>query len=132
MAGANRFVAYAFNRDNIKSADTLLVLNGAESLRRKGTAYVVAAGVNQYTPNPFFRNLKYAVADAEDFTVVVQRQQEALAHYEQIKVIKLADAAATKANILGALAEVAQQAQPEDSLIVYFAGHGLPRAGNFI
>jgi hypothetical protein len=36
VAGENRFTAYAFNRDNIKSSDAELVVTGAEGLRRKG------------------------------------------------------------------------------------------------
>jgi len=131
VAGANQLTAYAFNHDNIKSSDTTLVLNGAESLRRNGTAYVVAVGVNEYAPNPFFRNLKYAVADAEEFAAEVKHQQEQLAQYERVEVIKLTDATATKAHVLGALDELAKKVQPEDAVVVYFAGHGLAAGGQF-
>ena len=131
VAGVNRLMAYAFNHDNVKSADATLVVNGAESLRRKGTAYVVAVGVNEYAPNPFFRPLKFAVADAEEFAAEVKRQQEQLAQYERVEVIRLTDAAATKARVLGALAGLAQKAQPEDAVVVYFAGHGLAAGGRF-
>jgi WD40 repeat protein len=131
VAGENQLTAYAFNHDNIKSSDATLVVNGAESLRRRGTAYVVAVGVNEYAPNPFFRNLKYAVADAEEFAAEVKHQQEQLAQYEKVEVIKLTDAAATKANVIGALAELAKKAQPEDVVVVYFAGHGLAESERF-
>jgi WD40 repeat protein/uncharacterized caspase-like protein len=131
VAGANTLTAYAFNRDNIKSADATALVTGAASLRRKGTAYVIAVGVNQYAPNPFFHNLKYAVADAEEFAVEVKRQQEQLAQYEQVEVVSLMDAAATKAHVLGALSELAKKAQPEDAVLVYFAGHGLAAGGRF-
>ncbi len=131
VAGRNQLTAYAFNHDNIKSADATLEVNGAESLRRKGTAYVVSVGVNQYAPNPFFRALKYAVADAEDFAAEVKRQQERLAKYERVEVTALPDAAATKAGMLGALAALKSKAQPEDAVVVYFAGHGLAAGGQF-
>ncbi len=131
VADENQFTVYAFNHDNIKSADATLVINGAETLRRKGTAYIVAVGVNEYAPNPFFRNLRYAVADAEEFAAEVKRQQEQLAQYEKVEVLKLTDVAATKANVLGTLAELAQKAQPEDVVVVYFAGHGLAQGGQF-
>jgi len=38
VAGENRLVAYAFNRDNVKSPDAVLTVTGDESLRRKGVA----------------------------------------------------------------------------------------------
>ena len=131
VAGANRLTAYAFNRDNIKSADAVLTINGAESLRRKGTAHILAIGVNKYAANPFFRNLKFAVADAAEFAAEIQHQQEYLAEYEQVEVVKLMDEAATKANITGTLAALAKTVQPEDVVIVYFAGHGLAEDGRF-
>jgi WD40 repeat protein len=132
IAGQNQFTAYAFNNDNIKSADATLIIKGdAERLRRKGIIYVVAVGVNEYAPNPFFPNLKFAVADADDLAAEIKRQQEQLAQYEHVEVIKLPDSAATKANILGALAELAKKAQPEDAVIVYFSGHGQAADGQF-
>ncbi len=131
VAGVNQLTAYAFNHDNIKSADATLLLNGAESLRRKGTAYIMAVGVNQYAPNPFFRSLKYAVADADSFAAEVKTQQERLGLYERVEVIKLADAAATKANIGAALTQLAAKVQPEDTVIIYYAGHGLAQGGQF-
>src|SRR3712207_8759131 len=46
VAGENRLVAYAFNRDNIKSADAVVRVSGDDRLRRKGVSYIVAVGVN--------------------------------------------------------------------------------------
>jgi WD40 repeat protein len=131
VAGENRLTAYAFNRDNIKSADVTLNIDGDERLRRKGNSYIVSIGVNEYAANPFFRNLKYAVADADGFASELKTQQERLKLYEKVEVIKLTDAAATKANILSALAGLAAKAQPEDAVIVYYAGHGLAQNNQF-
>jgi len=39
VAGENRFTAYCFNRDNVKSRDAELVVWGPDSIRRKGTAH---------------------------------------------------------------------------------------------
>ncbi|HQR32042.1 MAG TPA: caspase family protein, partial [Blastocatellia bacterium] len=121
-AGENRLTAYAFNRDNVKSTDATLIINGADSLKRTGTAYLLAIGVNQYE-NPQF-NLRFAVADATDFAAELHQQQTRLNRYERVSVVSLMDARATKAAILKALADIAAQAQPEDAVVVYFAGHG--------
>ncbi|HEX6625720.1 MAG TPA: caspase family protein, partial [Pyrinomonadaceae bacterium] len=141
VAGENRLVAYAFNRDNVKSKDAPLALMGAESLKRAGTLYVLAVGVNVYA-NPQF-NLKYAVADAREFGAEVERQQASLGRFRRTEVIPLLDGDATKANVLDALRRLSgasgpptlkaglaqtlerlQPAQPEDAVVIFFAGHG--------
>ncbi|HEX8069057.1 MAG TPA: caspase family protein [Pyrinomonadaceae bacterium] len=140
VEGENQLMAYAFNRDNVKSANAQLTVTGDASLKRRGTAYIVAVGVNQYV-NPRF-NLRFAVADAKTFGDEVQHAQARIDAFSKIEVVPLRDKEATKANLLVALkrlggdesplaaaapAALAQlkAAQPEDTVIVYFAGHGL-------
>ena len=91
VAGENRLAAYAFNRDNVKSRDAELSLTGADSLKRPGTAYVLAIGVNAYSNTQY--NLKYAVADATAFGEEVQRAQQQIANYEHVEVASLAERA---------------------------------------
>ncbi|HYH86201.1 MAG TPA: caspase family protein [Pyrinomonadaceae bacterium] len=122
VAGENRLTAYAFNRDNVKSVDSTLIVNGADSLKRKGTSYVLAVGVNEYANAQY--NLRYAVADAQVFSDEWRRQQEQLKRYERVETVLLFDHEATKANMLAALAKIADKTQPEDAVVVYFAGHG--------
>lgn len=146
VAGENRLTAYAFNRDNIKSSDAVLTVTGAEALRRKGTAYVVAFGVNRYANEQY--NLKYAAADAQSFADEVRAQQAKLQQYERVEVISLFDQDATKANLLLALQRLSsanvtaptnapaaltklQPAQPEDAVLLFFAGHGTAAGARF-
>lgn len=147
IAGENRLTAYGFNKDNVKSKDALLTLAGAESLKRGGTAYVIAVGVNQYANSQY--NLKYAVADARSFAEELRRRQLQLARFERVEVVPLLNEDATKANILSALRRLAgaeppaapslkagtsqalQRAQPEDAVIIYFAGHGTAQGQRF-
>ncbi|HYH85054.1 MAG TPA: caspase family protein [Pyrinomonadaceae bacterium] len=129
VAGENSFAAYAFNRDNVKSVDARLTLRGADSLKRKGTAYVLAIGINDYV-NPNFK-LRYAVPDARDFAAEFKRQQEQLGRFARVEIIPLADADATKAKILDALSGIASKAQPEDAVVVHFSGHGTAHQSEF-
>ena len=146
VAGENRLTAYAFNKDNIKSADATLLLKGADSLKRKGTAYVLIAGVNEYA-NPQF-NLRYAVADALEFGNTLLQMQTKLGNFSHIEVIPLLNQDATRANILAGLGRLAgkdseplgnvpavlnriKPAEPEDAVIVYFAGHGTAQKTRF-
>lgn len=142
VAGENRFTAYAFNRDNIKSADAGLVMVGSENLRRKGTAYILAVGINQYANVDY--NLRYAVADANAFAEELSKQQSKLSGFDAVEVISLLDKDATKANILRALARLSgsdkvtlpvleklKTAEPEDVVVVYYAGHGTASGPRF-
>ena len=146
VAGENRLTAYAFNRDNVKSRDAELTVTGAETLKRPGTAYILAVGVNTYSNTQY--NLKYAVADATAFGAEVQRAQQQLANYQTIEVAPLLNEQATKANLIRALRRLAgtedaltgdalpaleklKPTQPEDAVFIYFAGHGTAQGQRF-
>ena len=146
VAGENRLTAYAFNRDNVKSGDATMRLTGADSLKRQGTAYVLAVGINSYSNGQY--NLKYAVADAEAFAEEVRREQSQLANYGRVEVAPLLNEQATKSNILWALKRLAgaqenrpadapaalerlKVTQPEDAVFIFFAGHGTARGQRF-
>jgi WD40 repeat protein len=129
VSGENRLTAYAFNRDNIKSADATLTLNGDESLRRRGAGYLLAIGVNSYA-NPDY-NLKFAVADARLFGEEWRHQQQKLGRFASTEVTYLFDKDATKAKVLQNLAQLANRVQPEDVVVVYFAGHGTAQESQF-
>ena len=145
VAGPNRITAYAFNRDNVKSADAFVAVNGSPALARKGVSYVLAFGVNEYA-NPQF-NLKYARPDATAFGEEAKAQGAKLDAFERVEVVSLLDGQATKANFLAALNRLAagadapagaapelarlQRAQPEDAVTIYFAGHGTAKGPRF-
>ncbi len=140
IAGENELMAYAFNRDNVKSTNAALTVTGGASLKRQGTAYIVAVGVNQYA-NPRF-NLRFAVADATTFGDEVQKAQARIDAFAHIEVVQLQNRDATKGDMLLALKRLGgdetplpadapaalaklKRAEPEDTVIIYYAGHGL-------
>jgi WD40 repeat protein len=147
IAGVNELTVYAFNRDNIKSSDATVNISGADSLKRPATAYVIAVGLNTYVNAGY--NLKYAVPDANDFSEEVRRnQQSLLGRFARVEMIPLINQEATKGNILAALHRLAgteeplpagapaalatlKAAQPEDAVVIYFAGHGLAYQARF-
>lgn len=147
VAGENKFTAYAFNQDNVKSTDSQVSVTGADNLRRRGTAYLLVAGVGNYA-NPQY-NLDYSVADATAIGDQLKNHQEVLGRYHPIEVIPLLNEDATKANILLALRLLAgtatgplpkdspaalakiRSAQPEDAVVFYFSGHGTAEGDRF-
>lgn len=146
VAGDNQLTAYAFNRDNVKSIDAELHVKGGESLRRTGTAYILAVGVNKYANAAF--DLNFANADAQTFGEEVRKAQARIENFGRIEVVRLLDAQGTKANMLlaikrlggdesalppGAPPDLARlkRAQPEDTVIIYYAGHGIAQGPRF-
>jgi hypothetical protein len=129
VAGTNRFTAYAFNRDNVKSVDATAIVNGDDRLQQPGTLYILAIAINKYA-NPQF-DLKFAVADATEFAGEMQRQEARLKNYARTEIISLHDTQATKPNIMRALADLAGRVKPEDAVVVYYAGHGTAQQNQF-
>jgi WD40 repeat protein len=133
QAGDNHFVAYAFNHDNVKSMDSSVTIVGAPSLERKGTAYVVAIGINQYAAHAGgqLNNLSFAEADATDFASQFKLRQDALQDFESVQIIPLMGANAVRSRIVDALQSLAGKVQPEDGVFLFYAGHGIASEGHF-
>lgn len=129
VSGENRFTAYAFNRDNIKSSDATLTITGSDRLKRRGIAYLFAVGVNEYANSQY--NLRYAVADAREFSEQFKQAQAKLDNYEHIELTLMSNQDATKANILKSLTDLSARLQPEDALVMFFAGHGTAQKNRF-
>jgi uncharacterized caspase-like protein len=147
IAGANQFTAYSFNDSNVKSRDAQFTVTGAKSLERKGVAYIIGIGINEYTNSDF--DLTYASQDAQAFAEELKQKQSELNAFSRVDVVSLVDKDATKNNILAALhrlggdristnnREVAEPirhlepAQPEDAVFVYYAGHGTSANSHF-
>jgi WD40 repeat protein len=147
VAGPNQLTAYGFNRDNVKSSDATLSVNGADSLKRAATLHILAVGINQYANSGY--NLKYAGADARAFAEEVERQQRKLGYYGHMETTTLFDRDATKANMIYALKRLAgssdakppanapitlekiRAAEPEDAVVIYYAGHGTAQEQRF-
>jgi hypothetical protein len=86
-----------------------------------GRLVVLAIGVNEYA-NPGL-NLTYAVPDAETVAETFRAGAEGL--FRETRTILLRNREATRAGVLGALAEAARSVAPEDTFILYLAGHGV-------
>jgi uncharacterized caspase-like protein len=80
-----------------------------------GERYALMIGIDHYDPP--LRPLRYAVKDA---SVLADRLKEEFGF--QVRLVT--NQAARRAAIRGALAEWAQETEPQDSVLVFFAGHG--------
>jgi hypothetical protein len=90
-----------------------------------GTGWAVIFGISKYQDTRI-QQLRYASADAQAFYDWVVSPHGG--KYAPSRVTLLIDAEATGANIRKALFEWLTQAIEEDTVIIYFAGHGSPQS----
>ena len=83
----------------------------------KGDLWLLTIGIDTYLSWP---QLKTAVNDAKAVKDVLLKRY----HLDPANVVELTDDKATRHNILGAFRDLAKKIKPEDSLLVYYAGHG--------
>jgi hypothetical protein len=148
--GGNRLTAYAFNRDNVKSADASSYTYNSEQ-GRAGVAYVVAIGIDRYTADTPGRpiNLRFAVADARDFGDAFSRVLKSGKEFKEVRLLTLFDDHAAEGDIravirvLGGMPKVSLSPSqretlhdvdaigPDDGLFVFYAGHGAADSSHF-
>ena len=90
-----------------------------------GTKWAVIVGISQYKDTRI-APLRYAAADARSFYDWIVSPSGG--KYAPSRVTVLLDAEATGANIKKALFEWLAQAIEEDTVTIYFAGHGSPQS----
>ncbi len=88
---------------------------------KKPTLYLLSVGINEYKNASY--NLSYCVNDMKSFADTMQSISQAI--FDHTKIITLKDSQASRENILMALDEISNLAQPEDVFVFYYAGHGV-------
>lgn len=124
-AGPNRLYAYAFNDADVKSKDSNPVVVQGDARSRHGEGWIVAVGINRYA-HPAL-NLQFAALDARDIAAAL-RQSLPLGG---VHLTTLLDAKATRAGILAELRRLVKLAQPEDTVVIAYSGHGTLTDGHF-
>lgn len=131
--GENNIRIVARNQVGQTIRDFILFHDKPGILDARGTLYVLAIGVNKYPHLPPICgdgrqncDLRYADEDARAFRDVLVKQVGPL--HKDIKTLLLAqngDKPPTRANIEDALGEMLGKAGPEDTTVLFVAGHGV-------
>jgi WD40 repeat protein len=131
--GENKIRIVARNQVGQTVRDFVLFHDKPGLLDARGTLYVLAIGVNKYPYLPPICgdgkqncDLRYAGADARAFRDVLVKQVGPL--HKDTKTMLLApggDKPPTRANIEDALGEILGKAGPEDTTVLFIAGHGV-------
>lgn len=95
----------------------------ARDLSTRPKLYLLAVGVSKYA-NPDYNNLVLPAKDARDFADTALRQRQA-ALYRDVEARVLTDQDATRANILQALEWLRKSVGPNDTAMLFLAGHGV-------
>jgi WD40 repeat protein len=86
----------------------------------KPRLFLLSAGVNRYADEPL--KLRFAASDAQAMHDLFLRRGRQL--YAGVVPVLLSDEKATRNGIRAAFRQIAEQAKPQDTVLVFLAGHG--------
>lgn len=114
--GVNQFTIRVLTFDGGTTVDTLSVAR-QQITTRPPMLYALIVGVNDYGVR--HTSLSYAVGDAEKI------EKALTSIHRRTSVTKLLNGDASRARITAELANLSSVAQPQDNVVIYFAGHGM-------
>ncbi|HUH67280.1 MAG TPA: caspase family protein [Syntrophales bacterium] len=123
IPGKNEISISAFNSSNTVQGYMKTIDFNSRVKSEDPHLYILSIGIDQYLDGGV--NLKYAVKDAKDLEKKIKAQSATLYKPENIHYSVLTDREATKANITNKIDALAKAIKPQDSFILFAAGHGV-------
>ena len=123
IAGENEISITAFNKNNIVQGYMQTAKFTSTIKQEDANLYILSIGIDQYKDSTI--NLKYAVKDSTDIKEKLLKQAETLYKPRNIHNIILKDKDATKQKITNKITELSKMIKPNDSFILFVAGHGI-------
>ena len=123
VSGENEISITAFNRDNTVQGYMKTASFNSKLKQEEPHLYILAIGIDQYKDTNV--NLKYAVKDARDIEEKIKVQSATLYSPRNIHYELLTDREATKVNITNKIDALMETIKPQDSFILFVAGHGI-------
>jgi len=140
--GENRIVVIAENDIGQTEATLNIVHVGVGDLDKRGTLFILAIGVDRYPElgkacDPKSNNscdLRFAGADAKAFAKAAHTQLGPQHRKSDILLLTNdpKNSAPTTANIRRYLSDIRNRAMPEDTVIVFIAGHGVNDRADYL
>ena len=116
-------IAYTGDQPGV-AATIPVVWKGTAAAAEKPNLHALLIGISSYA-DPHMR-LNYAAKDAADLAGKLQAQQGIF--YGKVDIVTLLDADAEKNAVEKQLVQLKKRAVPEDTVLVFFAGHGMTDA----
>lgn len=120
VEGENRIRVTSASLDGSWESEPAEIVLRYERPLAKSRLHLFAVGVNKYADANL--NLGYAAGDAKALAELFRRRGAEL--YESVQVKELLDDEATRDAIKQGLKEMAAQTSPQDTLVLFLAGHG--------
>ncbi|PKN76442.1 MAG: hypothetical protein CVU52_04755 [Deltaproteobacteria bacterium HGW-Deltaproteobacteria-10] len=123
VSGENEISLAAFNKDNTVQSYMPTTKFISTIRPEEPHLYILAIGIDRYKDSSV--NLKYAVKDARDMEEKIKIQAATLYNPRNIHYELLTDGESTKTNITSKINELTGKVKPQDSFILFVAGHGV-------
>lgn len=123
IPGDNEVSITAFNGTNTVQGYMETVNFNSKMKPEDPHLYILAIGIDQYLDNNV--NLKFAVKDAKDIEEKLKGQAATLYKPVNIHYTLLTDREAIKTNITDKVNELSRVVKPNDSFVLFVAGHGI-------
>ncbi len=123
VSGENEISITAFNKYNTVQSYLQTAKFSSAIKPEEPRLYILSIGIDQYRDNTI--NLKYAVKDSKDIKEKLLKQAATIYQPQNIHHELLTDREATKTNITGKINELSRVIKPQDSFILFVAGHGV-------
>ncbi len=121
IPGENNLKVAALSREGVESNDDFVRLVYEGSPSGKPTLRLLVVGINRYQDTSF--NLGFARQDGEAIARFFEQKGGSL--FGEVKVRRFFDSDATGPAIRRELERLSEEAEPEDVVITYLAGHGV-------
>ena len=126
LDGKNLFRVIAFSKDRVQSRPEDLSVELTAPVKQ-AALHILAVGINRYRNSDL--DLDFPMVDAAGISAFFR--ENGLRLFRYVNIVELHDAEATRVKILEAFQTLRNKAQPQDVVVVYFAGHGVVRAGHW-
>jgi len=123
IPGENQISLAAFNAGNTVQSYMKTISFNSKIRQEDAHLYILSFGIDQYKDHSV--NLRYAAKDARNMEEKLKVQAATLYHPQNIHYILLTDQEATKTNIANEIDKLAKTIKPQDSFILFVAGHGV-------
>jgi len=123
VPGDNEVSVTAFNSGNTVQGYMKTINFNSAAKTEDPHLYILAVGIDQYKNTDV--KLKYAVKDAKDLGEKIKTQSSTLYKPQNIHYSLVTDREANKTNIVNKINELSNTIKPQDSFILFVAGHGV-------
>jgi len=128
LQGKQWITAVAYNTEGFSSIpQSLMIENICSTKIKMNKLYMLGIGIDNY-PNMCQNNIYYSKRDIEMIMKSIEDMETEL--YQEIQTKHLFDEIATSQNIVNALKDISNIITNNDTLLLYFAGHGIRGKNN--